>query len=99
MCACVSKVLTSMITYPHEVIRARQQDTRKADKRDAGVVSTIRNTYRLLGPAGFYNGFRLNLIRIVPQNAVVFVLYEYLCNLLNPNKGSLSFYLNVVSFR
>ena len=95
LCACASKVLTSLVTYPHEVIRARQQDTRKGDLRDSGVVGTIRNTYRLLGPAGFYNGFRLNLIRIVPQNAVVFVLYEYLINLLNPNKGSYTFYFKL----
>lgn len=30
--AIVCKALTSMITYPHEVVRARQQDVRKYEQ-------------------------------------------------------------------
>lgn len=79
LCSSISaKILTSMITYPHEVIRARQQDTRLNDNQNRNVMQVIRRTYRNGGLKSFYHGFSLNMMRMLPQNAILFLLYEYL---------------------
>ena len=64
-----------MTTYPHVVIRTIMQDDRKEGRSLAKLISNI---YKLNGIRGFYLGLRPDLIRILPSNAIVFVVYEYL---------------------
>lgn len=82
-----AKLLTSCITYPHEVVRARQQDTRIYDKQAKSVFKVIKRIYSSEGPRAFYKGFSLNLIRMLPQNAVMFLLYENLSNFFTQSCG------------
>ena len=73
-----AKLITSWITYPHELVRARQQDTRLNDNKTSNVFDVIKRTYMKGGFKSFYHGFSLSLIKTLPQNAILFVLYEYL---------------------
>jgi solute carrier family 25 folate transporter 32 len=77
------KVMTSFITYPHEVIRSRQQDSRAYDesKIDQKTRASLRYVIRQASKEGvgaFYAGWTANLFRIVPHYAITFVLYESL---------------------
>lgn len=82
-----AKFLTTCITYPHEVIRARQQDTRMYDNRPKSVFKVIKLLYSTEGMKAFHKGFSLNLIRMLPQNAVMFLLYENMSNIFTNKCG------------
>jgi solute carrier family 25 folate transporter 32 len=66
------------LTYPHEVLRSRQQDIRGYDKTKVNLLNVIKGVNKKDGIRGFYAGFYVNLIKILPQNAILFVVYEYL---------------------
>ncbi len=71
-------VTAELLTYPHEVLRARQQDIRAYDGHTAGLISVVRRLYKTEGAKGFYTGFGVNMIKMLPHNAILFVVYEYL---------------------
>ena len=78
------KAATSFLTYPHEVLRARMQDTRKYEMKDIPIEQRTKNSlfgtakqlYKEKGILSFYDGFWINLMRISPSYAITFVLYE-----------------------
>lgn len=72
----VSKSSASLVSYPVELIRARQQDTRVHDAKGRNFKKVLMRTFHNEGIKGFYSGFSLNLFRILPQNIIVFMLYE-----------------------
>lgn len=81
-----------VLTYPHTVLRARLQDhrgptfirrTKQAHAMANGIVnekatisSVIRSTYRREGIKGFYAGLRIDLVRVLPANSIMFVTFE-----------------------
>ena len=81
--AVACKGMTSAITYPHEVLRARMQDIRKYEldmsgraRINMGIIYCARQLFREKGFVSFYDGFWVNLLRISPSYAITFVLYE-----------------------
>lgn len=38
----------------------------------------IKDIYKERGIPGFYAGFKINLLRILPNTAIMFMAYEYL---------------------
>ena len=42
-----------------------------------------QNIYKEKGIVGFYAGFNVNLLRILPNNAIMFMCYEYLSRYLS----------------
>lgn len=67
-------VVSSAIAYPHEVLRARQQNAR--DLKSSRFRDVLSATIKKEGPSALYSGFMTNLVRILPHYAIVFVLYE-----------------------
>lgn len=51
------------------------QDDRGSDRNLKAVLKKI---YREFGIKGFYLGLKPDLIRILPSNAIVFVVYEFM---------------------
>ena len=68
----------SFCTYPHEVIRNNLQNIRNFESKEMGIRKLIQNIYEQRGIGGFYAGFRINLMRILPNTAIMFMCYEYL---------------------
>ena len=82
--AITCKGITSALTYPHEVLRARTQDVREyeetelpvEERRRATIIAATKRLWQEKGLRAFYVGFWVNLMRISPSYAITFVLYE-----------------------
>ena len=46
------------------------------------LIKLIKIIYKERGIAGFYGGFKINLIRILPNTAIMFTCYEYITDIL-----------------
>lgn len=79
----LSKVWAGTLTYPHQVIRARMQTydpsstsaTAKEIQR-LGVTGVLRKLWRKEGILGLYKGLGPNLLRVLPNTCVTFLVYE-----------------------
>lgn len=91
LCSALSKMVATLATYPHEVLRTRLQ-IRKHEKarpdseaskprsftwarRPDGVIDTFLLIKRQDGWKGFYRGLSINLVRTVPNSAVTMLTY------------------------
>ncbi|KAI0565028.1 Mitochondrial carrier [Gracilaria domingensis] len=77
--AAVSKLIASMATYPHEVVRLRMREQPKfvgAVPKYRGMIQSLRLIAREEGRKGLYAGMGTHLARVVPNAALMFFTYE-----------------------
>ncbi|XP_042806802.1 solute carrier family 25 member 33 isoform X2 [Panthera leo] len=77
--AAISKGCASCIAYPHEVIRTR---LREEGTKYKSFIQTARLVFREEGYLAFYRGLFAQLIRQIPNTAIVLSTYELIVYLL-----------------
>ncbi|CAM9809487.1 unnamed protein product, partial [Ectocarpus fasciculatus] len=77
-----SKILSTLVTYPTQVIKSRLQQRGTAEETQAGS-SRYRGTLhcaseigRREGVRGFFKGCVAHAVRAAPASAITFVVYE-----------------------
>ena len=69
--------MASLITYPHEVIRTRlRQPAVGGIIKYTGLMQTLKLVVREEGVASLYGGLTAHMLRVVPNAACMFLIYE-----------------------
>ncbi|GJE93863.1 mitochondrial carrier [Phanerochaete sordida] len=72
-----AKCVASLITYPHEVIRTRlRQPLVDGKVKYTGLVQTLQLVIKEEGAKSLYGGLSAHLMRVIPNAAVMFFIYE-----------------------
>jgi solute carrier family 25 phosphate transporter 23/24/25/41 len=80
-----SGTMAASLCYPLDTVRRRMQMKGSAYKHQINAILTISRTE---GAAGFYRGWVANTIKVVPQNAIRMVAYEWLKQIFGIKKQS-----------
>ncbi|KAF8898148.1 mitochondrial FAD carrier protein [Gymnopilus junonius] len=76
-----SKLAALAVTYPYQVVRSRIQNDAQSVLFPT-IPATIKRTWAIEGPRGFFRGLGTNLVRVLPGTCITFVVYENLAWLL-----------------
>nr|AND95634.1 Peroxisomal membrane protein 34 [Chromera velia] len=78
-----SKLISTVATYPYQVVKSRLQMKRKKDAGpgDTGVLDCLVKIVEQEGPAGLFRGMTSKLLSTVLTSAIMFMTYEKLLSL------------------
>jgi len=78
-----AKAVASLITYPHEVIRTRlRQPTVNGIQKYTGLMQTLKLVVAEEGVKALYGGLTPHMLRVVPNAACMFLIYEVVASKL-----------------
>jgi len=79
MCGATSKTCATCVAYPHEVARTRM---REAGGKYRSFWQTLRLVHKEEGRVGLYRGLGTQLVRQIPNTAIMMATYELTVYLL-----------------
>lgn len=83
LAAVTSKSIASVVAYPHEVVRTRlRQQESDGTRRYHSFFQTLKKIALEEGRQGLYGGLGTQLIRQIPNTALVFFTYEAIVSFL-----------------
>lgn len=85
----ISKTVASCVAYPHEVARTRLREEGSKYNR---FWQTLALVWREEGRAGLYRGLATQLVRQIPNTAIMMATYEACVYLLTKQFNSDDFY-------
>lgn len=91
--AAFSKLIASVLTYPHEVVRLRMREQPKfigAVPKYRGMIQALRLIAREEGRKGLYAGMGTHLARVVPNAALMFFTYEVVVKWIEKRQSHLA---------
>ena len=91
--ASAAKLMASLITYPHEVVRTRlreQRGTVNSPIKYKGFIHCIKVIMKEEGWKALYSGMGAHLVRVVPNAAIIFLTYETVVKILSSGTPSVS---------
>jgi solute carrier family 25 carnitine/acylcarnitine transporter 20/29 len=74
----IAGILFWALVFPFDVMKTKFQTDNLSQPQFKSMVNCMRTTYSSKGLAGFYQGFMPCMLRAIPVNGVVFMLYEVL---------------------
>ena len=74
----VAGTIAQSTMYPGDTIKRQLQlsGIDNTGKKIGGVLDAIRDIYTTRGLVGFYQGFEINLLKVIPEATVQFVVYD-----------------------
>lgn len=85
MAGAVSKTVASCVAYPHEVARTR---LREEGSKYTGFWQTLSLVFKEEGIRGVYRGLTTQLIRQIPNTAIMMATYEAVVYILTTRYAS-----------
>ncbi|OQR91336.1 mitochondrial folate transporter/carrier [Achlya hypogyna] len=78
----LSQAFASTATYPYQVIKARLQQGGPLADKYKGTWDCTKRIVKFEGVTGLYKGLTPNLIKVLPNGALIFAVYEYVSKTL-----------------
>ena len=75
--ASVARIVATSLTYPHEVLRTRVREEHVGGTQYTSVVRAFKSVVKQDGVAGLYRGIGVHMMRVVPNAAILFTVYEF----------------------
>lgn len=83
----LAKSIASTMTYPFIVARTIMQDHRTVGNQEMiRMTDVFRDVIKKQGFKGFYAGLGPDLLRLIPSNTIVFMVYEFMKRKIRVNK-------------
>lgn len=85
-----AKLVATVITYPHEVVRTRlrQPIPPGGAARYTSLVQSFRLVVREEGWRALYGGMSAHLMRVIPNAAAMFTVYEFLLSVADTSQAA-----------
>lgn len=89
-CGSFAGAISQTVSFPLDVARRRMQLAKMLPDahKFTSISSTLRNVYRDNGiTKGLYRGLSINYIRVMPQQAIAYTVYEFMKEYIGLNKS------------